>query len=258
LLGRATGCGRADWGPSGAMAAEGVPAATPTARSPLAPLHPVSCRSEPRAPSPETRTVLCYPTERTMAGKPWRCKDYLQALYRANRARGPFAHFLRALPRAICRPRRSHAHPRFIAFSRTMRAFSASSRPPPAAPGRGRSSRFPIPDHRLPVVWGFLQELFPRARMGFPPATAARAPFLPASAAVPAVSLHAPTLHAPRPSRPPNAWGFLRPWPFRSTPARLWRAPLSTLHSPLSTAVPPGRACQGIGPASPNGHLPWR
>jgi hypothetical protein len=243
------------------MAAEDVPAATPTARSPLAPLHPVSCRSEPRAPRPETRTVLCYPTERTMAGKPWHCKDYLQALYRANRARGPFAHFLRAPPArdlpssALLCPSSSY---RVFAFSRAMRAFSASSQPPPAAPGRGRSSRFPIPDHRLPVVWGFLQRLFSRARMGFPPATAARAPLLPASAAVPAVSLHAPTLHAPRPSRPPNAWGFLRPWPFRSTPARLWRAPLSTLHSPLSTAVPPGRPCQGIGPASPNGHLPWR
>jgi hypothetical protein len=55
---------------------------------------------------------------------------------------------------------------RVFAFSRTVRALSDPSQPPPAAPGRGRSSRLPIIDSRSYGVssrnffrgsaWGFL------------------------------------------------------------------------------------------------------
>jgi hypothetical protein len=194
---------------------------------------------DPRPLEPDPLFMRCYPTERTMAGKPWHCKDYLQALHRANRARGPFPYFL-PTPRARFPHLRALTpileFSRFYVFAYRARllglftpASSSPALPDPRSPTPDSrfpipdprppipdsrfpipdsrfpipDSRFPIPDSRFPIpdprspipdsrspipdsrspnVWGFLQELFPRVRMGFPPA-----------AAVP--------LHAPGPER---------------------------------------------------------
>jgi hypothetical protein len=101
-----------------------------------------------------------------------------------------------------------------------------SSSAPSAAPGRGRS-RFPTPDPRSPNAWGFLQELFSRACMGFPPA--------PAVAETRLVRLRR------RPeAQDPGAWSLLRPRPLTlssSLPPR--PPPAVTLHSSRSHAPRP-------------------
>jgi hypothetical protein len=123
---------------------------------------------------------------------------------------GLFPYFSPPPARAISPPAGSCLHPRVLAFLRFLRTMRAPVSSAPSHPVRPlRPSRLPIPDPRFPNVWGFLQEVFSRPRMGFPPAWAARALFLPASATVPPGSLHAPTLARPR--RAPTLHGRPRP-----------------------------------------------
>jgi hypothetical protein len=170
--------------------------------------------------------MLPNTTERTVSGKAEPCIISLQALRRTNRAGTSCV--LSPHPRARDLPTCGLLPPSssscVLAFLRTMRAFSRSSQPPPAAPGRGRS-RSPIPDPRSPNAWGFLQELFSRARMGFPPAVAV-------------AETRLVRLRRRPDTQDPNAWGFLRPLTLSSSlPPR--PPPAVALHSSRSHAPRP-------------------
>jgi hypothetical protein len=135
---------------------------------------------------------MCYhPTERTTAGKPWHCKEYLQALHRTNRARRVSPYFPRTPARATCHPRGSSpilAFSRFhvpCARSRPLHTRSIpSGRPDSSTPrlSRVRLWRAPLSTAAPSPCWRPAPRLFPA------PDSALPAPLLPRRAAAPRIS----------------------------------------------------------------------